>query len=273
LHPGQCLNEEQAEAAAIFRDYLLDREQQELAVDNYLRPLDSTIALHAPMTLDNGTDPRVTTESVPALPSPDADVSTAVIDLFGITKRKATVIIALDVSGSMEGEKIRSATAATAEFLGRLDPNDQVALLTFSNGVATLSEPARVGDVVEGLTGRVSSLIADGNTALYDAVCQATAMAAELKVEDAAAGETRLYGVVLLSDGEDTIGEPTENQMFVTCLPANAEADGVKVFPIAFGADAATTVLERIAAVTGGRMYSADPASISNVYLSISAEQ
>jgi Ca-activated chloride channel family protein len=173
----------------------------------------------------------------------------------------------------MEGEKIRSATAATAEFLGRLDANDEVALLTFGDEVTTLSEPARVGDVVEGLSGRVASLIANGNTALYDSVCQATTLATTMKAEDEAAGASRLYGVVLLSDGEDTIGEPTENQMFVTCLPANAEADGVKIFPIAFGEGAAVDVLERIAAVTGGRMYSADPASISNAYLSISAEQ
>ena len=149
------------------------------------------------------------------------------------------------------------ATTATAEFLSRLDPNDEVALLTFSDGVATLSEPARVGDVVEGLSQRVGSLIADGNTALYGAVCQSTAMATAMKAEDEEAGDSRLYGVVLLSDGEDTIGEPTENQMFVTCLPASAAQD----------------VLERIAVATGGRMYSADPASISNVYLSISAEQ
>jgi Ca-activated chloride channel family protein len=207
------------------------------------------------------------------LPSPNADVSAAVIDLFRITKRKATVIIALDISGSMEGEKIRSATAATGEFLGRLDPSDEVALLTFSDGVALLSEPARVGDVVEGLAGRVASLIASGNTALYDAICQATTMATAIKTEDEAVGESRLYGVVLLSDGEDTVGQPTENQMFVTCLPTNAEADGVKIFPVAFGEDAAEDILERIATVTGGRMYSADPASISNVYLSISAEQ
>jgi len=82
-----------------------------------------------------------------------------------------------------------------------------------------------------------------------------------------------LYGIVLLSDGEDTIGRPTENQMFATCLPANAEADGIKIFPIAFGEGADTDVLTRIANVTGGRMFTADPASISSVYLSISAEQ
>lgn len=210
---------------------------------------------------------------VPSLPSPDADVSAAVIDLFSITKRKATVIIALDTSGSMEGEKIQSATVSTAEFLDRLDPDDEVALLTFDDEVVSLSDPLPVRDVVEGLSSRVTSLIADGNTALFAAVCQATDIAAALKAEDLAAGESRLYGVVLLSDGEDTVGEPTENQMFVTCLPTNAEVDGVKIFPIAFGGGAAEEVLARIANVTGGRMYTADPASISNVYLSISAEQ
>ncbi len=273
LDNADWVDPDQTEAAAIFQSYLLDRERQELAVDNYLRPLDSSIALHDPMTLENGTDPRITPEIVPALPSPDADVSAAVIDLFGITKRKATVIIVLDISGSMEGEKIQSATLATAEFLDRLDPDDEVALLTFDDDVVSLSEPQPVRDVVEGLSSRVMSLIADGNTALFAAVCQATELATALKDADLASGDSRLYGVVLLSDGEDTVGEPTENQMFVTCLPTNAEADGVKIFPIAFGGDAAEELLARIANVTGGRMYSADPDSISNVYLSISAEQ
>ena len=84
---------EQVEAAAVFRDYLVAREQQEAAIDNYLRPLDSSIPLHAPLDLANGTDPRVNPSTIPALPSPDADISAAVIDLFQITKRKATVLL------------------------------------------------------------------------------------------------------------------------------------------------------------------------------------
>jgi Ca-activated chloride channel family protein len=90
---------------------------------------------------------------------------------------------------------------------------------------------------------------------------------------DAAAGESRLYGIILLSDGEDTVGNTTENQMFATCLPANAEADGFRIYPIAFGDAADTSVLARMATVTGGQMFTADPSSIGNVYLSISAEQ
>lgn len=273
LDNADWVSADQAEAAEIFRDYLLAPERQEQAIDNYLRPLDASIPLHDPMNLANGTDQRVTTDQVPALPSPDADVSAAVIDLFTITKRKATIIVVLDISGSMAGDKILFATAATAEFLDRLDPNDEVALMTFNDDVSLLSEPQRVGDVVESLTQRVRSLIADGNTALHGSVCEATLLAEALQAQDREAGESRLYGIVLLSDGEETVGEPTENQMFVTCLPANAEADGIKIFPIAFGEDADTDVLSRIATVTGGRMYTADPASISNVYISISAEQ
>ena len=109
--------------------------------------------------------------------------------------------------------------------------------------------------------------------ALYQAVCDAIDQAIALQEEDTAVQETRLYGIILLSDGEDTAGTLTENQMFATCLPANAEADGVKIFPIAFGEAADQDVLNRIATVTGGRLFSADPASIGNVYLSISAEQ
>ena len=273
LDNADWVTDEQVEAAAVFRDYLLAREQQAVAIDNYLRPLDSSIPLHAPLDLANGTDPRVNTTTVPQLPSPSAEISAAVIDLFQITKRKATVLLVLDVSGSMEGERINSARTATVEFLQRLDANDEVGVMIFSDGSQLLQSPVRTGDVAETLAPRVESLVANGNTALYEAVCEAVKTTKTLQDEDVATGETRLYGIVLLSDGEDTVGTITENQMFATCLPANAEADGIKIFPIAFGEAADDAVLGRMARVTGGRMFTADPTSIGNVYLSISAEQ
>jgi Ca-activated chloride channel homolog len=261
---------DEVEAAKVFESFLLAKEQQEMAIDAYLRPLDKSIPLRAPMTLENGTDSRVTIDTYPALPSPNADISKAVIDIFKITKRKATVLIVLDISGSMEGDKIKTARDSTAEFLHRLDANDQVGVMVFSDFVTTFNEPARAGDVVEDLSERVRGLVADGSTNLYGAVCDAVAQMQALKDSSS---ENRLYGIVLLSDGEDTVEQVTENQMFATCLPANAEADGIKIFPIAFGEDADTDVLSRIASVTAGQLFRADPASISNVYLSISAEQ
>ncbi|MCA9931147.1 MAG: VWA domain-containing protein [Anaerolineales bacterium] len=273
LDNAEWVTPEQAEAANIFLDYLLDRDQQEAAIDNYLRPLNSSIPLHAPLDLANGTDPNANPQTIPALPSPTTEISNAVIDIFKLNKRKATIMIVLDVSGSMEGDKIRTARDATVEFLGRLDPNDEVGLMIFSDAPTLLSEPTRTGDVVEGMKQRVSGLLADGNTALYEAVCDAAKAITKLQDEDMANGESRLYGIVLLSDGEDTVGNVTENQMFATCLPANAEADGIKIYPIAFGEGADTNVLTRMANVSAGRMFTADPASISNIYISISAEQ
>jgi Ca-activated chloride channel homolog len=222
------------------------------------------------MTLENGTDPRVTIDSIPALPSPNAAISKAVIDLFKITKRKATIMVVLDISGSMEGDKIRTARDSTVEFLRRLDPNDDVGVMVFNDYVTTFAEPARAGTAVEGLANRVSGLTADGSTNLYAAVCDAVQQLEQVKQS---ATEQRLYGIVLLSDGEDTVEQITANQMFTSCLPANPEVDGIKIFPIAFGEDADTDVLSQIASVTAGQMFKADPTSISNVYLSISAEQ
>ncbi|MCA9837177.1 MAG: VWA domain-containing protein [Trueperaceae bacterium] len=273
LDNADWVSAEEAEAARIFRDYLLAKEQQELAIDNYLRPLDSSISLHEPMTLENGTDPRVSPATVRALPSPNAAISEAVIDIFKLNKRKATILIVFDVSGSMEGDRIRTARTATADFLRRLDANDEVGMIVFNDRLTLLEPPQRAGDVTESLASRVSGLVADGATNLYGAVCQATSLISQLQQEDEAAGEKRLYGVVLLSDGEDTVESLTENQMFATCLPSQAEADGVKIYPIAFGEGADQDVLSRIAKVTAGQLFTADPSSISNIYLSISAEQ
>lgn len=267
---AEWVDADEIEAAKVFESFLLAKEQQDMAIDAYLRPLDKGIPLRTPMTLENGTDPRVTIDTYPALPSPSADIGKAVIDLFKITKRKATVLLVLDISGSMEGDKIKAARDSTAVFLERLDANDEVGVMVFSDFVTTFTEPTRAGDVVEGLADRVRGLVADGSTNLYGAVCDAVAQMQTLKDSS---NENRLYGIVLLSDGEDTVEAVTENQMFATCLPANAEADGIKIFPIAFGEDADTDVLSRIASVTAGQMFKADPASISNVYLSISAEQ
>ncbi|HSH05545.1 MAG TPA: VWA domain-containing protein [Anaerolineae bacterium] len=273
LDNAEWVSDEEVEAAEIFRDYMLADEQQALAAAHLLRPLEGEPPADGLLQLANGTDPRVTAETVPPLAEPDGALGEAVIDLFMRTKRKATIILVLDTSGSMQGQKMQTARTATAGFLERLDANDEVGVLLFNTRVTTLSPVQRVADVNEQLRDRVLGLVADGNTALYDATCQAVLMASEMQEEDLATGESRLYGVVVLSDGEDTAGTVSETQMFTTCLPRNAEADGIKVFPIAFGDEANEDVLARMARVTGGKWFKATPETIESVYFSISAEQ
>jgi len=273
LDQAEWVTLEQKEAAHIFLSYLLTNEQQALAIDSLLRPLDSTIPLRAPLDLAHGTDPQVNPAKVPPLALPNARVSTAIIDLFMITKRKATVLVVLDISGSMGGEKIRTATQATTAFLKRLQADDVVGVLTFNHDVTMLSSPNLVSSVSEELSQRINNLFAQSSTALYEVVCQATRLIKELQAGDLKKKDNRLYGIVLLSDGADTVGHPTENQMFTNCLPTHAEADAVKIFPIAFGSEANLALLKRIAEVTGGTLFTATPDSIEKVYLDISAEQ
>ena len=267
------VSEEQAEGARQFLDFLLAREQQILASENLLRPLDAHVPLGSQLTAANGTDPSARPESEPAYEFPDASASAAIIDQFLATKRKATVMLVLDVSGSMAGEPIRAATDATASFLRRLDPRDRVGLMVFNDKVSVVSDVQSVATDGEALSQRVVQLVAGGGTNLNGAVCAAVAKMNEAHRVEQASGENRLYGIVLLSDGADTTGEMSETRMLQTCLPSSLEAEGTKVFAIAFGQDANRETLDRIARSSGGKMFESDSASIDQTYLKISAEQ
>jgi Ca-activated chloride channel family protein len=264
---------EATEAARRFLDFLLAPDQQALATRFRLRPLDPALPLGDQLTLANGTDPRVGPRSVASLPEPSGDLMRAVADVFAITKRKATLLLVIDTSASMAGEKMRSATEATLRFLGRLDPEDVVGIVTFSDDIRRLVPLERAERTVEAHTDEIRALVARGGTALYSAVCNALRTLSNRRQADRVAGLNRLYGVVLVSDGQNSTAEMSENEMHATCLQQSADSDPIRVNPIAFGADADVAVLSRIAAATGGTLYAADPKSIDKAYLNMSSEQ
>ncbi len=135
-----------------------------------------------------------------------------------------------------------------------------------------MAEGGRAGDIGEDLSRLLNGLIVNGGTPLYDAVCAATKLATRLQAEDEANGERRLYGIVLLSDGKDTSSTRTQNEMF-RCLPSGETVTGVKIFTIAYGADADADLMKRIATRTNGKSYTADPENIDKIYTDISSEQ
>lgn len=263
---------ELAEAARLFRDFLQAKDQQQLAAENLLRPLDKSISTGSSLTLANGTLPGSRPENVPPFEVPSAETAAAVIDQFLSTKRKARAFLVLDVSGSMNGEPIRAATEATAAFLKRLDPRDEVGLMIFNDKITLVSELKPASAVTEELSRRVLQLVSGGGTNLNAAVCRAIDIM-KAKTASDSAGIGRLNGIVLLSDGADTIAEVTETRMFQSCIPASNEASGTKIFTIAFGGEANFDALNRISRATGGATFVADPATIDQAYLKISAEQ
>lgn len=270
---GDWVSTDQKDAARIFLDYLLAPEAQQVAIENYIRPVDKGLTLHAPLALEDGTDPRVTTVSVPRLESPVSEVTDSVAELFYATKKPATVILVIDTSGSMAGTKISSAVQSAQNFVSRLDRRDEVYVLGFSDTPYSVEPGGLVSVVGERLVATLGGLIATGNTALYDATCAAVDQIAQLKRQHDADGDPHLYGIVILSDGEDTASGRGEAQMLSECVPESESADGVKVFTIAYGNDANRDQLSRIATRTNGRALEANPENIETIYRTISAEQ
>jgi Ca-activated chloride channel family protein len=277
---AEWVSDEQAAAAATFREYLLSPEQQALAIDWGLRPADPSVTLHAPIDAEHGAVPAIDMNQVPHLAYPSDEVVGHILDVWHQVKKKATVILLLDTSGSMAGGKIVNAVRGAVSFLDQMDPADEVYVVTFASDVVELPTNGPVGQVREELKSSLNGLFADGATVLHESVIYAVDRIGELESKGEsegesggeAAGESRLYGIVLLSDGKnDTDGGPTENDM-LSRLPSGAEASGVKIYSIAYGDDADLDLLKTLANRTNGKQFSGDVENIEAVYFLISSE-
>ena len=146
------------------------------------------------------------------------------------------VVLALDVSGSMEGAALDQAKEAAGRFLEGLGPLDTVAVLTFSDSV-TLRQPFTLDRGAA--AGVIDSLSAQGETALYDATSESVRLAG-------GSGSSR-RAVVLLSDGLDNGSALTREEAL-----AAAETLGVPVFAIGLG-EIDRAYLGELASATGGQ--------------------
>ena len=147
------------------------------------------------------------------------------------------VVLALDVSSSMEGGALEEAKAAAHRFLGGLGPEDRVAILTF-NDTVNLVQPftqdlERAGAAIDGL-------IAGGATALF----QATSESVRLGV---GSGNDR-RAVILLSDGVDNGSKLSRDEALEI-----AQTLAVPVFAIGLGADVDRDYLQGLALASGGQ--------------------
>lgn len=102
--------------------------------------------------------------------------------------------IALDTSGSMDGEKMIAAREALNSFLAQLtDPEDEVFLYKFDSNPMLVEGWTRDKRRLSTELGRLQS---HGGTALYDAVAEAVPLAQS--------GHNRKKALVIISDGNDT---------------------------------------------------------------------
>jgi Ca-activated chloride channel family protein len=106
------------------------------------------------------------------------------------------LVVVLDRSGSMTGEKIDYARAAVLELIHQLDPRDRFALVTYSTN-AELRIPLRPATVggKSAWSNRIRNIGTGGNTNMSAGLDLA------YQTISSSAAENRLARVVLISDG------------------------------------------------------------------------
>ena len=210
-----------------------------------------------------------------------------------VPKERATVILVLDVSGSMQSSDVRptrlgAAQQAVRSFLDRVPPQVRIGLVAFSGDAEVAAPPTTDRELLRQSLDGIGTFPAFGGTAIGDALAvavdlarQAVTGSASLAAVSAAAPDTKgLASILFLSDGHQTRGalEPLQGA-------ARAKAAGIPVYTVSLGTpggvvrgefdgiqrtipvppDPAT--LRAIAETTGGKFYEAQNAgSLHSAY-------
>ena len=200
-------------------------------------------------------------------------------------QERATVVLLVDVSGSMRAEdvapsRLEAARAAMHSFLEKVPKQIRVSVVAFSDGPEVVVPPT--GD--RALTRAGIDLLTPGfGTAIGDGVARAAELAAGVG-EDGVTGRApvgadgkSLAAVLLLSDGAQTRGDLTPAEG-----AERAKQARVPVYAIALGTDAGTIevfrfgqtqtvsvppdrpTLQEIAQTTGGEYFDAPDAERLN---------
>jgi hypothetical protein len=169
-----------------------------------------------------------------------------------------SVVLTFDSSGSMAGAPIAAAKEAGKSLVTQLGDRDEVAIIAFSSDVRHLVPFTR--DKRAAISA-IDSLVAEGNTALYQAVAESG--------NTAGAAVVPRRAVVLLSDGVDFGGASGIDAP--TSLNA-AAASGAPYFVVGLGETIDQTYLQQLADVTRGQLLLAPtPDALSALYQNIAS--
>ena len=154
------------------------------------------------------------------------------------------VLIALDASDSVGGDRVKRLVGAAQALFPDLRPGDRSGLLTFSEEVRLLADVGSSPPAVRGMLGRVKT---GGGTSLHDAIWSA------LKRAETVRGRML---VLLFTDGTDTSSWLTEGAVLATARQSDCVVHVVHTGRERAASEPPTDpFLSRLAAITGGRLW------------------
>ncbi|MEM1291092.1 MAG: VWA domain-containing protein [Cyanobacteria bacterium P01_H01_bin.162] len=254
-------------AATEFLEYLKTSEIQALATDLGLRPGSPEVALSSKFGPEFGVDPNASYDSYRP---PEAAVVDEMITAWAdFAKKPSLVVIVVDSSGSMEGNKLPAVQNTLQTYINTLGPNDQVALIDFDEAI----RPPVLADGTPAGQQRgfdfINSLQAEGGTRLYDASLDAQSwLRANLR-------ENAINAVLVLTDGEDSGSGVPFDSLLTSLKESDFSTDErIAFFTVGYGdeGDFNPDVLTQISESTGGYYAKGDPDTIARLMQDIQLE-
>ena len=240
--------------------FLQSPDAQQIATTLGLRPGTAGVALGAKFAPEFGVDPQAKYDSYRP---PQPQVVQAMIEAWEQTAKKPSlVVLVVDSSGSMKGNKLPAVQTTLQTYISHLSPHDRVALIDFESEIR---EPVLIDGSPSGRErglAFINSLEAEGGTALYDSSLYARNwLQKNLRTE-------AINAVLVLTDGEDSGSKETLEQLKTELSTSNFESDQrISFFTVGYGSEGEfnPSALEQIAQPTGGYYVKGDPESIARV--------
>ncbi|HEY3413208.1 MAG TPA: VWA domain-containing protein [Armatimonadota bacterium] len=154
--------------------------------------------------------------------------------------------LAIDRSGSMEGEPLQYVQRACAQIIDLLEPSDVLTIVTFAEDVDVIVPARRVVNR-QLLKEHIQRILPGNTTNLYDAIVVAANQVASV----ASAG--MVNRVLLLTDGEPTAG--IRDFQSIVGQAAEQKSRGITVTALGFGPEYNEELLAGIARRSGGNYY------------------
>jgi Ca-activated chloride channel family protein len=170
----------------------------------------------------------------------------------GVNVRKEQVVardivLVMDVSGSMQGDKIEQARKAAHYVVDQLNPDDRFNLISFSTGVRLWAGALRDADQAARKDAHawIDGLAANGSTDINRALLEALGQLQQT-------GERPAY-LLFLTDGLPTMGETDTGRIIGNVQNNKPAGSRVRLFTFGVGFDVNTDLLDTVSREMGGR--------------------
>jgi Ca-activated chloride channel family protein len=275
---AEWVDDDEERGARAFQEFVQRPENQRKVLEFGFRPGNPRVEVGRPIVAANGVDPD---QPQTTLGVPEPAVLAGVIDKWAEQRKAARVLVVLDVSGSMgdpgEGNatKLDLAKQAAIDALEQFKSQDEVGLRLFTTNIGPPEHPdwvdvVPIGPIAEQrelMRTKIRDLIPLEGTPLYT-----TAVDAYEHMRDQY-DPARINAVVLLTDGRNEDRRNDDIEGTIQALRAGSEGQSstpVRMFTIAYGEDADTGPLLRMAEATNAAAYNAqDPGTIDRVFTAV----